>query len=39
MSKRFERWSARAEALVIGAMLVLLAMAYLVTRFANGSSP
>jgi len=32
MSKRFERLSARVEALIVGAVLLVLAIAYVVSR-------
>jgi hypothetical protein len=37
MSKRFERLSGNAEAAVIGAVLVVVAIAYLVSKFVGGS--
>jgi hypothetical protein len=33
MSRRFERRSANLEAIVIGAVLVVVAIAYLISRF------
>jgi len=35
MSKRFERWTARAEAIVVGAALVLAAIAYVISRLSG----
>jgi hypothetical protein len=35
MSKRFERWTARAEATVVGAALVLAAIAYVISRLSG----
>ncbi len=37
MSKRFERLSGNVEAAVIGAVLVVVAIAYFVSRFVAGS--
>ncbi len=37
MSKRFERLSGNVEAAVIGAVLVVVAIAYFVSRFEGGS--
>ncbi len=37
MSKRFERLQANVEAIAIGAVLVVLAIAYLVSRFFGSS--
>jgi hypothetical protein len=37
MSKRFERLSGNVEAIVIGAALLLAAIAYVVSRFTGGS--
>ena len=37
MAKRFERLHANIEAVSIGAVLVVLAVAYLVSRFMGGS--
>ena len=36
MSKRFERLTANMEAIVIGAVLLVLAIAYVVSRFMSG---
>ena len=38
MSKRFERLGRNVEAMIIGAVLLVLAIAYLVSRFTDGSS-
>jgi hypothetical protein len=35
MSKRFEGWTARAEAIVVGAALVLAAIAYVISRLSG----
>jgi hypothetical protein len=35
MSRRFERRSANVEAMVIGAVLLVLAIGYLVSRFSG----
>jgi hypothetical protein len=37
MSKRFERLTANVEAVVTGAVLLLVAIAYVVSRFMGGS--
>jgi len=37
MSKRFERLTANVEAVVIGAVLLLVAIAYVMSRFVGGS--
>jgi hypothetical protein len=37
MSKRFERMSAKLEAIVIGAVLLVVAIAYIVSRFMDVS--
>jgi hypothetical protein len=37
MSKRFERLGRNVEAAVIGAVLVVVAIAYFVSRFLGGS--
>jgi hypothetical protein len=37
MSKRFERLSANVEAALIGAALLVVAIAYVVSRFIPGS--
>jgi len=34
MSRRFEKWTARAEVIAIGAALVLAAIAYVVSRLS-----
>jgi hypothetical protein len=38
MSKRFERLWAKAEALALGAVLVVLVIAYLASRFTGDSA-
>ncbi len=35
MSRRFEKWTARAEAVVVAAALVLAAIAYLISRLSG----
>jgi hypothetical protein len=35
MSRRFERWTGRVEAIVVGAALVLVAIAYLISRLSS----
>ena len=37
MSKRFERLSSNVEAAVLGAVLLLVAVAYVVSRLMGGS--
>jgi len=37
MSKRFERLSANVEAAIIGAVALVIAIAYVVSRFLGGS--
>jgi hypothetical protein len=37
MSRRFERLNANVEAVVVGAVLLLVAIAYVVSRFMDGS--
>ena len=37
MSKRFERLTANVEASIIGGVLLLIAIAYVVSRFMGGS--
>ena len=38
MSQRFERFGRNVEAMIIGAVLLVLAIAYLVSRLTEGSS-
>jgi len=33
MSKQFERWTRHSEALIVGAIVIVLAIAYVVSRF------
>jgi hypothetical protein len=35
MSKRFESWTARVEAIVVAAALVLAAIAYVISRLSG----
>ena len=37
MSRRFERLYANVEAVVVGAVLLVIAIAYVVSRFMGGS--
>jgi hypothetical protein len=36
MSKQFERWTRNSEALIVVAVVVVLAIAYVVSRFTGG---
>jgi hypothetical protein len=36
MSRRFEWWTRNSEALIVGAVVVILAIAYAVSRFTAG---
>jgi hypothetical protein len=36
MSKQFERWSRNSEAMIVGAVVVILAVAYVVSRLTGG---
>jgi hypothetical protein len=36
MSKRFERWAGNVDAWVIGAALVILAVAYVISKLRGG---
>jgi hypothetical protein len=38
MSKRFERLGAKVETMLIAAVLVVIAIAYVVSRFTGGSA-
>lgn len=35
MSKRYERWTARAETVVVGSALLLAAIAYMTSRLSE----
>ena len=35
MPKRFEQWTRNSEAIIIGAVIVLLAVAYIVSRLSG----
>jgi hypothetical protein len=37
MSRRFERLSSNVEAAIVGAVLLMVAIAYVVSRFMDGS--
>jgi hypothetical protein len=36
MSKRFERWTRNSEALIVGAVILVLAVAYAISRLTGG---
>lgn len=36
MSKQFERWTRNSEATIVGAVLVILAVAYVLSRLTGG---
>lgn len=36
MSKQFERWTRKTEALIVGAVVVVLAVAYVMSRLTGG---
>jgi hypothetical protein len=36
MSKRFEQWTRNSEAMIVAAMIVLLALTYLISRLRGG---
>jgi hypothetical protein len=36
MSKRFERWTGNAEAWAVGAVLAILAVAYVISQLRGG---
>jgi uncharacterized membrane protein HdeD (DUF308 family) len=37
MSKRYERLASNVEAVVVGAVIVVVGIAYLISRFMSGS--
>jgi hypothetical protein len=36
MSKRFERWTRNSEALIVGAVVLVVVIAYVVSRLTGG---
>ena len=36
MSKQFERWTRNSEAVIVGAIVLVLAIAYIVSRLSGG---
>ena len=36
MSKLFERWTRNSEAMIVGAVVVVIAVAYIISRLTGG---